>query len=70
MVPQTWKIECQKMYEISNKISNFITNTMENWTVKLITGGQTLAEVKIQSGIFHVDSFLLLLFIFAMMPLN
>ena len=35
------------MYKISDKIITFITNTMENWKVELIVGGQTLAEVKI-----------------------
>ena len=30
MVPQTWIIECLKMYKISTKIINFITNATEN----------------------------------------
>ena len=43
---------------------------MENWRVKSILGGQTLAEVKIQRGIFQRDSFSPLLFVIARMPLN
>ena len=31
-------------------------NIMENWRLELKTGGQTLAEVKIQNGIIHEDS--------------
>ena len=28
MVPKTWIIECLKVYKISDKIINFITNAM------------------------------------------
>ena len=34
------------MYEISDK-------AMKNWKVELTTGGKTLAEAKIQGGIFQ-----------------
>ena len=43
---------------------------MQTWRVKLTAGGQILAEVKIQRGIFQGDSLSLLLFVIAMMPLN
>ena len=43
---------------------------MKNWKVKLIKGEETLAEVKIQRGIFQDDALSLLLFVIAMMPLN
>ena len=36
-----------KMYWISDKIKNFITKAMKNWTVKLAASGQTQAELKI-----------------------
>ena len=58
------------MYKISNKIINFILNAMENWRVKLIGGGQTQTEVKIQRGIFQEKSILPLLFIIAIVPLS
>ena len=38
--------------------------------MKLTTGGQSLAEVKIQRGIFQGDALSPLLFVIAMMPLN
>ena len=43
---------------------------VKNWKVKLTAGGKTLAEVKIQRGIFQGDEHSLLLLIIAMMPLN
>ena len=42
----------------------------KNWKVELTTGGKSLAEVKIQRGIFQKDAFWPLLFIIAMMQLN
>ena len=70
MVPQTWIIECLKMYKISDKVINFITKAMKNWKIELTAGGQSLAEVNIQRGIFQGDSLSPLLFVIAMMPLN
>ena len=36
MVPQSWMINCLKMYKISNKVIKFITEAMKKWTVELI----------------------------------
>ena len=33
IVPQSWIIDCLKMYKISDEVINFIENTMENWRV-------------------------------------
>ena len=38
--------------------------------MELKAGGKSLAEVKIQRGIFQGDALSLLLFVIAMMPLN
>ena len=70
MVPQSWIINCLKMYKISHEIINFIEKTMKNWRVELTAGGKSLAETKIQRGIFQGDAVSPLLFIIAMMPLN
>ena len=43
---------------------------MKNWRVELTTGGKSLAETKIQRGIFQGDALSPLLFVIAMMPLN
>ena len=43
---------------------------MKTWKVELTTGGRSLAEAKIQRGIFQRDALSLLLFIIAMMSLN
>ena len=68
MVPQSWIINCLKMYKILHEVINFIKKNMKNWIVELTAGGKSLAETKIQRGIFQGDA--LSLFIIAMMPLN
>ena len=70
MVPQSWIINCLKMYKISHETINFIEKTMKNWRVKLRAGGKSSAETKIQRGIFQGDPLSPLLFMIAMMPLN
>ena len=58
------------MFEISNEDINFIEKTMETWRVELTAGGRSLAEAKIQRGIFQGDTLSPLLFLIAMMPFN
>ena len=70
MVPQSWIIDCHKMYQISGELIKFIENTMKKWRVKLTTGGKNLTEVKIQREIFQGDVLPPLLFVITMMPLN
>ena len=60
MVPQSWIINCIEMYRISDEVINFIEKTMETWRVELTTGGKSLAEAKIQRGIFQGDALLTL----------
>ena len=43
---------------------------MKTWKVELTVGGRSLAETKIQRGIFQGDALSPLLFIIAMIPLN
>ena len=52
MVPQSWIINCLKMYKISNEVINFIEKTMKTMRVELTAGGRSLAEAKIQRDIF------------------
>ena len=70
MVPQSWIINCLKMYKISHEVINFIEKTMKTGRVELTAGGKSLAEIKIQRGIFQGDALSPLLFLTAMMPLN
>ena len=70
MLPQSWILNCLKMYKISHEVINFIENTMNTWRVELTAGRRSIAETKIQRGIFQGDTLLPLLFIIAMMPLN
>ena len=67
MVPQ---IHWLKMYKISHEVINFLKKTMQTRRVELTVGGRSLAETKIQRGIFQGYELSSLLFIIAMMPLN
>ena len=58
------------MYKISHDVIHFIENTTETWRVELTAEGKSLAETKIQRGIFQGDALSPLQFIIAMMPLN
>ena len=44
MVPQSWIVDCPKMYKTSDKVIKFIMEDMKNWKVELTAGGKTLAE--------------------------
>ena len=43
------------MYKISHEVINFIEKTVRTWRVELTAGGKSLAETKIQKGIFQRD---------------
>ena len=58
------------MYKISHEFINFIEQTMKTWRVQLTAGGRSIAETKIQRGIFQGDALSPLLLIITMMPLN
>ena len=58
IVLQIWIIDCLKIYKISDRIINSITE----WKMELTTGGKTLAEMKIQRGTFQEDALSLFLF--------
>ena len=70
MVPHSCLINSLKMYKISHEVINFIDKTMKTWRVELTAGGKSLAETKIQRGIFQGDALSPFLFIIAMIPLN
>ena len=55
------------MYKISDEVINFIDKTMKTRRVELTAGGRSLAEAKIERGIFQGDA---LIIIITMMPLN
>ena len=48
MVPQSWVIDCLKMYKISDEVTKFIEETMKNLRVELTAGRKCLTEVKIR----------------------
>ena len=58
------------MYNISDEIINFFTNTRAKWRMKLPVGRHNLKEVKIRRSIFQEDPLSPLFFVLAMIPLN
>ena len=70
MVPKMWILHCLKMYKISHEVIKLVEQTMKTCRVELTAGGRSIAETKIQRGIFKGDALSPLLFIIAMMPLN
>ena len=70
MVLKSWIINCLKMYKRLHEVINFLEKTMKTWRVELTAGGRSLAEAKIQRGIFQGDALSPLQFIIVMMPLN
>ena len=52
MVPQSWIINCLKIYKILDELINFIEKTMKTWSVELTAGGRSLVEAKIQQVYF------------------
>ena len=58
------------MFKITDQVVHFIENTMETLRVELTAGGKSLAEVKIQRGIFQGDALSPLLFVIAMILLT
>ena len=70
MVPQSWIINYLKMYKISDEVIDFNKKSTKTWRVELTAEGKSLAEAKIQRGIFQGGALSPLLFITAMMSLN
>ena len=53
-----------------DEVINFIEKTMKIWRVELTAGGESMAERKIQRGMFQGDTQSPLLFVVVMIPLN
>ena len=47
IVPQSWIINCLKMYVITDEVINFIEKTKKTWREELTAGGKSLTEAKI-----------------------
>ena len=58
------------MYKISLEVINFVEKNRNTCRVELTSGEKSLAETKIQKGIFLGGALSLLLFKIGMMPLN
>ena len=65
MVPQSWIINCLKMYKISHEFINFTKKTMKTLSVELTVGGSSKDPKR-----YFQDVLSPLLFIIVMMPLN
>ena len=45
MVPNTWILQCLKIFKVAENVRNVIEKSMKNWKVKL-TSGEKLGEIK------------------------
>ena len=70
IILQSWIRDSLKMYKISDEVLKLIEETMKNWRMELTAGGKSLAEAKIQRGIFQRDVLSPWLFVIVMMLLN
>ena len=70
MISHSWIINCPQINRIPDEVINFIKKTMKTWRVELTPGVKSLAEAKMQSGIFQGDALPPLLFVIVMIPLN
>ena len=44
------------MYKISDEVLSSIEKTMKTWKVEMTTGRRSLADAKVQRGIFQEDA--------------
>ena len=58
------------MHKILDEVITFIEKTMETWCVELTAREKSLAEAKIQRGVFQRYALSTLLFVIAIMTLN
>ena len=58
------------MHKILDEIINFIEKTMKTWRMGWTAGGESLAETKLQRGIFQGNALSPLQFVIAMILLN
>ena len=50
MVPNTWILQCLKIFKVAENVRNVIEKSMKNWKVKLTSGGEKLGEIKKQAS--------------------
>jgi len=70
LVPHSWILETLRMVGVAEGIRTLLWRSMTKWTTNLECGGQYLASVNIQRGIFQGDSLSPLLFIICLIPLS
>lgn len=70
MVRHSWILKQIETLAVTGNVRGLITESMQNWNKKLITGGQSLGNVKIRQGIFQRNSLSPLLLLLTMIPLT
>lgn len=70
LVPHSWILEALRMVGVAEGIRKLLENSMRRWNTMLECGGQHLANINIQRGIFQGDSLSPLLFIICLLPLS
>ena len=70
MASKSWIINCLKKYKISYEFINVIEKNLKTSREALTAAGRSIAEAKIQRGIYQGDALSPLLFIIVIIPLN
>ena len=70
LVPHSWIMETLAMVGASENVRGLLKNSMQQWTTKLESNGETLGDVKIRRGIFQGDSLSPLLFVICLLPMS
>ena len=73
-VPHSWISRCLDLYKINPKVTEFLKNVMQRWTMDMTLrhskGEINLPNVKVRRGIFQGDSLSPLIFCIAVDPLS
>ena len=70
IIPQIWIIDYLEMYDIFDKVMNFIQKAMKNSKMELTVGVKSFTEVKIQSVTTQGNAHSPYLFVIGLIPLS
>ena len=70
MVPHTWIIKTLRVVGVADNLIDLVSRSMCSWKTNSFADGELLGTVNSKRDIFQGDSFSLLLFVVALIPLT